>query len=142
MQAAAAHSRLLAQGSNFASWPYALGNTVLLHNSLPVLENGTSRLELFSSICVSSNMKHVHTFGCPVFALQIALASGNQLPCWSSRARLGLNLGPSSMHARNVYLVLNLITGCVSPQYHCCFGIFFETTHHGAPDVFGTICWQ
>jgi hypothetical protein len=46
------------------------------------------------------------------------------------------------MHARNVYLVLNLITGCVSPQYHCCFDDFFETTCHGGPDVSGTICWQ
>jgi hypothetical protein len=46
------------------------------------------------------------------------------------------------MHARNVYLVLNLVTGCVSLQYHCCFDDFFETTHHGAPDVSGTICWQ
>jgi hypothetical protein len=46
------------------------------------------------------------------------------------------------MHARNVYLVLNLITGCVSPQYHCRFEDFFETTHHGGPDVLGTICWQ
>ncbi len=25
-------------------------------------------------------------------------------------------------------MVLNLITGCVSPQYHCCFDDFFETT--------------
>jgi hypothetical protein len=46
------------------------------------------------------------------------------------------------MHARNIYLVLNLVTGCVSPQYHCCFDIFFETMHHSAPDVSGTICWQ
>jgi hypothetical protein len=46
------------------------------------------------------------------------------------------------MHARNVYLVLNLITGCVSSQYHCRFDGFFETTHHGGPDVSGTICWQ
>jgi hypothetical protein len=35
---------------HFALWPYALKNTALLHNSLPVLEDGTSRLELFSSI--------------------------------------------------------------------------------------------
>jgi hypothetical protein len=84
----------------------------------------------------------VHTFGCPVFALQNALASGKSLPRWSPRARLGLNLGPSPMHARNVYLVLNLITGCVSPQYQCCFVDFFETTRHGGPDVSGTICWQ
>jgi hypothetical protein len=45
------------------------------------------------------------------------------------------------MHARNVYLVLNLFTGCVSSQYHCHFD-FFETTRHGGPDVSGTICWQ
>jgi hypothetical protein len=81
-------------------------------------------------------------FGCPVFALQNALASGSQMPRWSPRARLGLNLGPSPMHARNVYLVLILLTGCVSPQYHCCFDNFFETMCHGAPDVSGTICWQ
>jgi hypothetical protein len=31
-------------------WPYALRSAALLHNALPVLEDGTSRLELFSSI--------------------------------------------------------------------------------------------
>ncbi len=127
---------------DFALWPYALRNAMLLHNSLPMLEDGTSRLKLFSSIRVGANMKHMHTFGCPVFALQNALASGKQLPQWSPRASLGLNLGPSPMHARNVYLVLNLSTGCVSPQYHCCFDNFFETTRHNGPDVNGTISWQ
>jgi hypothetical protein len=61
---------------HFALWPYTLHNAALLHNSLPVLEDGTSRLELFSSIQVGSNMKHVLTFACPVFMLQNALASG------------------------------------------------------------------
>jgi hypothetical protein len=70
------------------------------------------------------------------------LASGSQLPRWSPCAHLGLNLGPSPMHARNVHFVLNLVTGCVSPQYHCHFDNFFEMTHHGAPDVSGTSCWQ
>jgi hypothetical protein len=96
----------------------------------------------FSSIRVGSNMKHVHTFGCPVFTLQNELASGKSLPRWSPRVRLGLNLGPNPMHARNVYMVLNLITGCVSTQYHCCFDNFFKTTRHGGPDVSDTICWQ
>ncbi len=98
----------------FALWPYALHNATLLYNSLPVLKDGTSRLELFSSIRVGCNMKHVHTFTCPVFALQNALASGKSLPRWSPRTRLGLKLGPSPTNARNVYLVLNLMTGCVS----------------------------
>jgi hypothetical protein len=46
------------------------------------------------------------------------------------------------MHARNVSIVLNLVKGCVSPQYHCHFDDFFETKHHAAPDISGTICWQ
>jgi len=87
-------------------------------------------------------MKHVHTFACPVFVLQNALASGKSLPRWSPRARLGLNLGLSPNHARNVYLVLNLITGCVSPQHHCWFDDFFETTRQCGPDISDTICWQ
>jgi hypothetical protein len=49
---------------HFALWPYALHNAALLHTSLPVLEDGMSRLELSSSIRVGCNMKHVHTFGC------------------------------------------------------------------------------
>ncbi len=116
---------------HFALWSYALRNATLLHNNLPVLEDGTSRLELFSSIWVGCNMKHVHTFVCPVCALQNALALGKLLSKWSPHARLGLNLGPRPTQARNVYLVLNLMTRCVSPQYHCWFDDFFETTHHG-----------
>jgi hypothetical protein len=50
---------------HFALWPYALHNAALLHNSLPVLEDGTSRLEPFSSIQVECNMKHVHIFCVP-----------------------------------------------------------------------------
>ncbi len=63
-----------------ALWPYVLRSAVLLFNTLPVLEGGASRLELFSSIHVGANMKHVHIFGCPVFALSNALASGKSIP--------------------------------------------------------------
>ena len=127
---------------HLALWPYALRSAALLFNSLPVLEDGTSRLKKFSLIRVGMNMKHLHTFGCPVFALNNALAAGSSIPKWSPRACIGLNLGPSPMHARNVYLVLNLHTGLVSPQYHCRFDDFFETTRHGAPEVSDTITWQ
>jgi hypothetical protein len=113
-----------------------------MHNILPTLEDGSSRLELFSSIRVGSKMAHNHTFACPVFALQNELAAGNSIPKWSPRARLGLNLGPSPMHKRNLYLVLNLSTGLVLPQYHCHFDDFFETTKYGGPDVAISSTWQ
>ena len=87
-------------------------------------------------------MKDLHAFGCPVFALQNALASGNTLPRWSPRARLGLNLGQSPLHARNVNLVLSLSTGLVSPQYHCTFDEFFETTQNSAPETSISSIWQ
>ncbi len=98
-------------------WPYALRNTCFLHNTLPTQEDATSRLEAISSVRIGVKMRHLHTFGCPVFALQNELASGSSLPKWSPTARLGINLGPSPHHARNVYLVLNPHTGCVSSQY-------------------------
>jgi hypothetical protein len=80
-------------------------------------------------------MKHHHAFGCPVFALDNDLAAGSSIPHWSPRACLGVNLGPSPSHTRNVYLVLNLHTGCVSLQYHCQFDSFFERVRQGGPDV-------
>ncbi len=48
-----AHKQLLharacwPQAVHFALWPHALCNAALLHNSLPVLEDGTSMLEEF-----------------------------------------------------------------------------------------------
>jgi hypothetical protein len=87
-------------------------------------------------------MKHHHAFGCPVFNLENDLAIGRSIPHWSPRARLGVNLGSSPSHTRNVYLVLNLHTGCVSPQYHCQFNNFFEAMRHGGPDVSVPSAWQ
>jgi len=127
---------------HLALWPYALSNAAVLFNSLPVLDDGTSRLEKFSSICIGAAMRSFHTFGCPVFALHNSLASGNTIPKWSPMARLGLNLGPSWTHARNVTLVLNLSTGLVSPQYHVAYDDIFETTRLGRPDVDITSIWQ
>ena len=80
-------------------------------------------------------MRHMHTFGCPVFALQNKLASGSIIPKWSPRCRLGLNLGPSPSHARNVYMVLDIKSGLVSPQFHIKFDDLFETTRLQSNDV-------
>ena len=79
-------------------WPAA--NPTYLHNTLPVLDDGTSRLKMFSSIRVGMKLGNMHTFGCPVFALQNELSSGKTSPHWSPRARLGINSGPSPSHAR------------------------------------------
>ncbi len=77
-----------------------------------------------------------------MFALENDLAAGSSIPHWSPCAGLGVDLGSSPSHARNVYLVLNLHTGCVSPQYHSKFDNFFKTVRHGGPDVSVLMAWQ
>jgi hypothetical protein len=87
-------------------------------------------------------MRTMHTFGCPVFALQNALAAGHSIPRWNPRSHIGLNLGPGPTHARNVHLVLSLTTGLVSPQFHCRFDDFFKTCKYGVSNAGTQSTWQ
>jgi hypothetical protein len=82
------------------------------------------------------------SFGCPVFALNNSLALNKALPRLDPRARIGLNLGPSPTHARNVHLVLSLTTGLVSPQFHVRLDDFFETCKYGVTDGGLASTWQ
>jgi hypothetical protein len=43
---------------------------------------------------------------------------------------------------RNVNLVLNLNTGLVSPQFHCRYDDFFETTRYSERDVITSANWK
>jgi len=112
---------------DLALWPYALRYAVHVHNMVPVRDGNESCMTKFTGVRVEMKMRNMHTLFCPVFALQNELAAGNKIPKWSPRARLGLNLGQSPTHARNVSLVLNLETGLVSPQVHVKYDDFFET---------------
>jgi hypothetical protein len=67
---------------------------------------------------------------------------GKSIPRWDPRSRIRLYLGPSPLHARNVHLVLSLITGLVSPQFHCHFDNFFETCTYGVSDMGISSTWQ
>jgi hypothetical protein len=123
-------------------WSYALRNTHHMKNSMPDSKDGTFPFERFSGVEVAPNLKSNHTFGSPVYALNSKLASGKTIPKWNSRARVGLYIGPSPMHARNVYLVLSLDTGLVSPQFHVQHDNFYETVSPkaGNPEILSH--WQ
>ena len=113
---------------HLALWPYAMRNAALVSNLMPSQDGGVSPLEIFTGSQVAPNFRHLHTFGCPVYALNNALQAGRTIPKWQSRARLGVNLGSSPRHGRQTSLVLNPITGLVSPQYHISHDDYFETT--------------
>jgi hypothetical protein len=73
----------------------------------------------FSNSNETSNYKHWNHFGCPDYTLAKQLQGGNNIfHKWKERVRVGVYLGRSPQHAKNVALVLSLKTGLVSPQLH------------------------
>ena len=123
-------------------WPYALRNANDIRNAIPDKDDGSSPLERFCRSEVRPKLRHNHTFGCPVFALDNRLQGSGTIPKWNPRARLGINLGTSPRHASSVTLVLNLDTGLVSPQYHLQYDDFFETVRPSAGNAQTFSQWQ
>ena len=114
-------------------WPYAIRNANDDICTIPDKMDGTSKLERFTKSRVSFRLRNKHTLFCPVFALNNSLQQGRKIEKWSPRARLGINLGASPRHARNVSLVLNLKTGLVSPQFHILHDDFLRLLENTQP---------
>ena len=55
------------------------------------------------------------------------LTNGNPFNEWDPRANIGIHLGKSPLHAKNIALVLDRKTGYVSPQFHVVFDEHFTT---------------
>ena len=109
-------------------WPYALRYTNDVYNSTPALKSGKSPLEVFSRTAVRPKVLDFHPPFCPVYVLHNGLQGGGKRPNkWVRRSRVAINLGHSPRHARSVALVLSLLTGYVSAQFHLKHDDFFET---------------
>lgn len=121
-------------------WPYALRMANDAINETPNLKDklGRSPLQLFSKTKVQLHEKHWVPFGCPTFVLHSKLQSGNIHNKWEPRARVGIYLGRSPNHGRNIALILDRVTGLVSPQFHVKFDKGFQTVKQ---DRFDTL-WQ
>ena len=80
---------------------------------------------------VKQSVKEEHTLFCPVYCLDAILQGGvGGLPKWEPRSRLVTFVGHSLDHASDVALVLILMTGLVSPQYHVVFDDLFNIIGH------------
>ena len=110
-------------------WPYALRQANLCINNAPNMQHSSKQapIQLFAQTPVNINRKHWKPFGCPVYVLSEALQSGKPHHKWKERARIGIYLGQSPIHNRNVALVLHRHTGHVSPQFHVRFDKGFDT---------------
>ena len=110
-------------------WPFAMKAAAECHNRLTVdVDGNTPESRLYGSMPESYPVKAFHTLFCPVFVLDHRLHSaGGSIPKWEPRSRCGVYLGHSPLHAGNVALVFNPITGRVSPAYHVVFDDTFST---------------
>jgi hypothetical protein len=102
-------------------WPFAMQQASYLNNHLPG-KDGLAKTKVFCETQSPIKMKNLHTFGYPVwYVLVEPLQSGNSVPHFHHRTRIGIYVGHSPQHAGNVALILNPHTGCTSPQYHMVF---------------------
>ena len=92
-------------------WPYALRFANEIHVNTPHNDK-KAPIELFSQNSTVTSPRHFHPFACPVYVLNDRMQSGNKGPKWEERARLGIYLGNSPVHACSVALsVITVIVG-------------------------------
>ena len=85
---------------------------------------------------MSETLSNSRVWGLPTYVLETMLQKpGVNFSKWDHRSRRGVNLGSSNMHSTQVGLVLNLLTGSISPQYHVVFdGMFYNVMISKAVD--------
>jgi hypothetical protein len=114
--------------ANVRFWPQAIEYSIWVFNRLPHQTTGLSPNKLWLSCrALTEEINRAHVFGCPVYVLDAALQDGHKIPKWSPRARLGIFLGFSTLHSLLVPLVMNVVMGKISPQFHVIFDDKFET---------------
>ncbi len=104
-------------------WPLALKAAQDCLNQLSIDLNGKTLGMKFPNVAAATLRLHVfHTWGCPCSILDSRLQSNPKaIPKWEPQSWLGIYVGQSFHHAGNVALVLNPITGLISPQFHVIF---------------------
>ena len=108
---------------------------VWVYNRTPDMQSGLSAIEIWSRSRfepVSETLSNCHVWGFPTYVLEPKLQKpGVKIPRWDPRSQIGVNMGFSKMHSTQVGLVLNLLTGSISPQYHVVFDDMFSTVMSG-----------
>ena len=123
------HSALYWPDSHDLShWPMAVNHAVWILNNLPS-SDGLSAEEKFSGTKLRNydHLRSTHVWGAPCYVLDPKLQDGSKLPKFKARSRQGKFLGYSAEHASSVGLVLNRVTGRISPQFHVVYDDYFQT---------------
>ena len=112
-------------------WTMEMYYAVWVYNWTPGMQSGLSAIEIWSRSIfepVSETLSNCNIWGCPTYVLEPNLQKpGVKIPKWNLRSRRGVNMGFNKIHSTKVKLVLNLLTGSISPQFHVVFDDMFST---------------
>jgi hypothetical protein len=101
----------------------------------------------FGSALPRHRLMDLHVSGCPVYVLDPKIQQGQKLPRWAPTSKIGMFLGLSQQHAREVPLVLNIGTGSITTQFHVVFDDLFTTVpsierENEAPEHWAELCLE
>ncbi len=117
-------------------WPMAVAYAVYTWNHLPNPETGVSPAEIFTKSKWSHhNFQNFHVWGCPVYVLDKEISDGKKIPKWKPRSQRMMFVGFSPNHASSVPMVLNPMTGTITPQFHIVFDDWFDTVSSTSDDL-------
>ena len=113
-------------------WLFAVKVEIEILNFLQLGLDGNTATANFCNIKnIKKNAHEYHTFGFPVYVLNSKLQLGSiGPPKWDPCSRVSVYLDHSPMHARYVAVILNPVTGHVSPQYHVVYDETLFTVSH------------
>ena len=111
-------------------WPMKMDYYVCIYNIIPVMQYGISAIDMWSRSrfdTVSEPLSNCHVWDCPTYVLEPKLQNPVlKIHKWDNKIQIGATMGFSMIHSKQVGLVLNLLTGSISPQYHVLFYDMFS----------------
>ena len=112
-------------------WPMVMDYAVWVYNWNPDIQSVLSAIEIWSRSRFepdSETLSSFHVWGFPTYVLEPKLQKpGVKIPKWAPRSRRRVNMGFRNMHSTQVVLVINLLTGSISPHYNVVFYDMFST---------------
>ena len=95
------------------------------------MQSGLSAIEIWSRSKfepLSETLSNFHVWVRPTYVLEPKYQKpGLDITKWDLSSQRGVNMGFSKINSTQVGLVLNFLTGSISPQYHVLFDDLFST---------------
>ena len=96
--------------------------TVCMYNQINNMDRGLFLYEMCKGsryLLTNENISGYHNLVCPEYVLDTNIHKyGFNITKWNPRAKVRHHMGYSHIHSYMVWILLNLRSGSITPQYH------------------------